>query len=70
MAENLDIYNAAVSAQEAAADWFARARCSNRKEGTAWLNQFGAYCYTKHGTVHQCATPEETARFVTLTRNT
>lgn len=62
-----EAHNAAVAAQRAAAESFAKARCKGHVPGGAWLNRFGCFATTKehHGIL--VASPKEVAPFVELT---
>lgn len=59
-----ELYNAAVHAQQAAADHIAKS--FHRKATGAWLNEHGAFADIK-GIKRQVGSPEQAAPFVALT---
>lgn len=68
MCESCERYNAAVKAQQAAADHFAMTRIHHPALPIqAHLNVFGAFGRNSKGVSAQTATPEEAAPFVALT---
>jgi hypothetical protein len=59
-----DLYDAAVAAQRAAAEWIARSK--NPRAERAWLNQYGVFAFVD-GVAAQLASAEEAAPFAALT---
>ena len=62
-----EAYNAAVAAQGAAAEAFAKTRCRGHVPGRAWLNKFGAFADDGKRRSIQVASPDEVKPFVELT---
>lgn len=64
-----EAYNAAVAAQKAAAESFAKARCMGHVPGGAWLNKFGAFADDGKQRGIQVASAQEAKPFVELTES-
>lgn len=62
-----EAHNAAVAAQKAAAEAFAKARCRGHVPGSAWLNNFGAFTDNGKQRGIQVASAQEVKPFTDLT---
>lgn len=68
MCKSCECYNAAVAAQQAAANSLAMTRIHHPMQPLrAWLNEFGAFGRDNNGVMVQVATAEEVAPFSALT---